>query len=69
MTLGRRLMGTILTVFLPTFLMIILSVATNYFKPFYFETINTVNLIIILVLVTMFLNITQALPTTSYVKE
>jgi hypothetical protein len=66
--LGRRLIGTILTVFLPTIVMVIMSQATNYFKPFFFESVITVNLTIILVLATMFLAISQSLPTTSYVK-
>ena len=66
--LGRRLVGNILTVFLPTIIMVIMSQATNYFKPFFFETVIQVNLTIILVLATMFLAISQSLPTTSYVK-
>jgi len=66
--LGRRLIGNILTVFLPTLIMVIMSQATNYFKPFFFETVIQVNLTIILVIATMFLAITQSLPTTSYVK-
>ena len=45
-----------------------MSQATNYFKPFFFESVITVNLTIILVLATMFLAISQSLPTTSYVK-
>ena len=48
--------------------MVIISQATNYFKPFFFETVIQVNLTIILVLATMFLAISQSLPTTSYVK-
>ena len=67
-TLGRRLMGTILTVYLPTHVMVILSQATNYFQPFFFEAVITVNLTIILVICTMFLAIAQSLPTTAYIK-
>ena len=33
----RRLLGTILTVYIPTLLLIIISHMTNYFKPFFFE--------------------------------
>ena len=66
--LGRRLVGNMLTVFLPTLIMVIMSQATNYFKPFFFETVIQVNLTIILVLTTMFLAISQNLPKTSYVK-
>ena len=67
-TLGRRLIGVILTVYLPTNVMVIMSQATNYFKPFFFEAVITVNLTIILVICTMFLAISQSLPTTSYMK-
>jgi len=67
-TLGRRLLGTALTVYIPTILMIFISQATNYFKPFFFEAIVTVNLTVMLVLTTMFLSISKSLPATSYVK-
>ena len=43
-TLGRRLLGTILTVYLPTVLLNIIGHATNFFKPFFFEAVVTVNL-------------------------
>ena len=44
LTLGRRLMGTILTVFLPTVLLNLIGHATNFFKAFFFEAVVTVNL-------------------------
>ena len=44
MTLGRRLMGTILTIFLPTILLNLIGHATNFFKAFFFEAVVTVNL-------------------------
>ena len=31
-TLGRRLLSTVLTVYVPTFLLIVIALATNYFK-------------------------------------
>ena len=43
MTLGRRLMGTILTIFLPTILLNLIGHATNFFKAFFFEAVVTVN--------------------------
>ena len=43
-TFGRRLLGTILTVYLPTILLNIIGHATNFFKPFFFEAVVTVNL-------------------------
>merc|ERR1712130_682005 len=41
---------------------------TVYFKPFFFEAIITVNLTVMLVLTTMFISVSNALPKTSYVK-
>ena len=38
-TFGRRLLGTILTVYLPTVLLNIIGHATNFFKPFFFEAV------------------------------
>ena len=43
-TFGRRLLGTILTVYLPTILLNIIGHVTNFFKPFFFEAVVTVNL-------------------------
>ena len=36
-TLGRRLLGTFLTIFFPTILLNVIGYATNHFKPFFFE--------------------------------
>ena len=64
----RRLLGTILTVYIPTLLLIIISHMTNYFKPFFFEAVVTVNLTVMLVLATMFISVSDNLPKTSYIK-
>ena len=45
----RRLLGTVLTVYIPTVLLIIISHMTNYFKPFFFEAVVSVNLTVTLV--------------------
>ena len=67
-TLGRRLLGTILTVFLPTILMNVVGHSANYFKAFFFEAVVSVNLTVMLVLTTMFINVSNQLPKTSYIK-
>ena len=67
-TLGRRLLGTILTVFFPTVLMNVVGHAANYFKPFFFEAVISINLTVMLVLMTMFISVSQQLPKTSYIK-
>ena len=66
--LGRRLLGNFLTIFIPTFLLNIIGHATNWFKSFFFEAVVTVNLTVLLVLVTLFISVSASLPTTSYVK-
>ena len=37
MTLGRRLLGTFLTIFFPTILLNLIGYSTYYFKAFFFE--------------------------------
>ena len=51
--MGRRMLSSILTVYLPTVLLNVMGHVTVYFKPFFFEAIITVNLTVMLVLTTM----------------
>ena len=44
-----RLLGTLLTVYIPTILLVIIAHMTNYFKPFFFEAVVSVNLTVMLV--------------------
>ena len=53
--LKRRLLNAILTVYLPTVLVLIIVYATNFFQDFFFEAIVTVNLTSLLVLTTLFI--------------
>ena len=39
-TLGRQLLGVILNVIIPTFVLNIISYSTNFYKESYFETVN-----------------------------
>ena len=66
--LGRRLLGTVLTVYIPTILLVIIAYCTNFFKPFFFEAVVAVNLTVMLVLATMFISVSENLPKTSYIK-
>ena len=50
----RRLVNELLTTYLPSFLLLLLSYATTFFKPIYFEAAVTVNLSILLVITTLF---------------
>ena len=62
--LKRRILNAILTVYLPTILVLIIVYATNFFKDFFFEAIVTVNLTSLLVLTTLFISVSGALPQT-----
>ena len=68
MVFKRRLLNAILTVYLPTVLVLIIVYATNFFQDFFFEAIVTVNLTSLLVLTTLFISVSGSLPQTAYVK-
>ena len=51
----RRLTNEILTTFLPTVLLLLITFATTMFKEFYFEAALTVNLTAMLVVTTLFI--------------
>ena len=68
LVLGRHLLGVILTAYTPTILLNVIGHSTNYFKSFFFEAVVTVNLTCMLVLTTMFISISNDLPTTAYLK-
>lgn len=65
---GRKIMSQILTIFIPTILICIVSFSTSCYRPQYFEALVTVNLTSLLVLTTLFISVCGLLPTTSYVK-
>ena len=67
-TLGRRLLSVMTTVYLPTLLLNIIGHITHYFKPFFFESALAVNLTVMLVLTSMFISVVESLPKTSYMK-
>ena len=66
--LKRRIVNAILTTYLPTFLILTMVYATNFFKPFFFESVISVNLTALLVLTTLFISVSGSLPKTAYVK-
>ena len=68
MTFGRKILSQILTIYLPSSIIIVVVYSTNYLKQFFFEAIVSVNLTAMLVLTTIFLGVSGELPTTSYVK-
>ena len=78
----RRLTNELLTTYLPSLLLLFITYATTFFKPFYFEAAVTVNLTVMLVLTTLFIryirsvdhlderfcSVMEKLPPTSYVR-
>ena len=61
-------MNEILTTYLPTVFILAIVYATNFFKPFFFESVVSVNLTSQLVLTTLFISVSKSLPPTAYVK-
>ena len=57
--MGRNLLTILLTIFVPTVLLNMISYSTNFFKPFFFEASVTVNLTAMLVLTTLFINVSK----------
>ena len=66
--LKRRIINELLTTYLPSILILAIVYATNFFKPFFFEAVVTVNLTSLLVLTTLFISVSGSLPPTAYVK-
>ena len=55
--LKRRLINEVMTTYLPSTLILFIVYATNFFKPFFFEAVVTVNLTSLLVLTTLFISV------------
>ena len=66
--LKRRIINELLTSYLPSVLLILLSYSTTFFRPFYFEASVTVNLTTMLVMTTIFIAVMDKLPSTAYIK-
>ena len=67
-SLKRKIQTELLTTFLPTLLLLIITYAPTFFKPIYFEASLTVNLTIMLVMTTIFTSKIEELPPTSDTK-
>ena len=66
--LKRKVLSEMLTTFLPSLLLLMITFATTFFKPFFFEAALTVNLTNMLVMTTIFISVMEKLPLTSYPK-
>ena len=61
-------MSELLTTFLPTILLMIITFATTFFKPFFFEAALSVNLTTMLMMTTISIGKMHSLPTTAYIR-
>ena len=68
MDLKRKVMNELLTTFLPSILLMIITFATTFFKPFFFEAALCVNLTTMLMMTTISIGKMQTLPTTAYIR-
>ena len=66
--LRRKIMSEMLTTYLPSALLMMITFATTFFKPFFFEAALSVNLTNMLVMTTIFISVMERLPFTSYPK-
>ena len=66
--LKRKIMIEMMSTFLPSLLLLMITFATTFFKPFFFEAALTVNLTNMLVMTTIFISVMEKLPLTSYSK-
>ena len=66
--LKRKIMNEMMTTYLPSILLILITYATTFFKPYFFEAALSVNLTTMLVMTTIFMTVMQMLPATAYVK-
>ena len=66
--LKRKVLSEMLSTFLPSLLLLMITFATTFFKPFFFEAALTVNLTNMLVMTTIFISVMEKIPLTSYPK-
>ena len=61
-------MNEMMTTYLPSVLLMLITYATTFFKPYFFEAALSVNLTTMLVMTTIFMTVMQMLPATAYIK-
>ena len=64
----RKTTSEMLTTYFPSLLLMLITFATTFFKPFFFEAALSVNLTTMLVMTTIFISKLEGLPRTSYIK-
>ena len=66
--LKRKIMSEMMTTYFPSLLLMMITYATTFFKPFFFEAALSVNLTTMLVMTTIFISKMEGLPPTSTTK-
>merc|ERR1711873_6958 len=64
----RKIMSEMMTTYLPSMLLMMITYATPFFKPFFFEAALSVNLTTMLVMTTIFISKMESLPPTSDIR-
>merc|ERR1711994_1201204 len=64
----RKIISEMMTTYLPSALLVAITFATTFFKPFFFEAALSVNLTTMLVMTTIFISKMESLPSTSDIK-
>ena len=64
----RKILSEMMTTYFPSILLMMITYATTYFKPFFFEAALSVNLTTMLVMTTIFISKMEGLPPTSATK-
>ena len=67
-TLKRKIMSEMMTTYFPSLLLMMITYATTFFKPIFFEAALSVNLTTMLVMTTIFISKMESLPPTSVTK-
>ena len=68
LVLKRKITSEMMTTYFPTLLLITITFATTFFKPFFFEAALSVNLTTMLVMTTIFISKMESLPPTSNIR-
>ena len=66
--LRRKILSEMMGTYLPSILLMMITFATTFFKPYFFEAALTVNLTTMLVMTTIFIGKMDGLPPTSAIK-
>ena len=67
-TMKRKILSEMMTTYFPSLLLLMITYATTFFKPFFFEAALSVNLTTMLVMTTIFISKMEGLTATSDIK-